>query len=331
MSASPPPRQSPKGDSLSIRGARKATRRMPPGQSLSEIARRLTPRDRVIAFLLEDHTALTTGQLTQILFSSEATCSNRLYALRRLGFIARITRTGPGGRQQVLWVPGRLSSRLVALARDQTPPTPKAVALRQDTVLAGQTACHTVECNQFFVDLLAHGRAHLNRRLVRWWSARQAASAVGGRVHPDGHGVWETDTGSVGFWIEFDRGTEDHGRLRGKLEPYQRLRAAGGPAYPVLFNLPSRQREDNLHRHLTRAASTDARLVDALATVPVATCARDDPHGYHPALPIWRPVGADGARVSLSDLPADHGSLGPLEPGPPTAEQDPLFELHHTV
>jgi hypothetical protein len=55
------------------------------------------------------------------------------------------------------------------------------------------------------------------------WAAERA-----GRIHPDGHGVWETDNRSVGFYLEHDRGTMDHRRLAAKLEPYRRLRADGG-------------------------------------------------------------------------------------------------------
>jgi hypothetical protein len=110
--------------------------------------------------------------------------------------------------------------------------------VRQDTVLSAQSAAHTLETNQFFVDLIAHSRTHPGTRLARWWSTTRTAAAFGGRIHPDGHGVWEAGDRSVGFYLEYDRGTMDHRRLAAKLEPYRRLRADGGPDYPILFSLP---------------------------------------------------------------------------------------------
>src|SRR5258707_1131769 len=91
--------------------------------TLSDISARLRPRDRVIAFLLSDHTALTSDQIASVLFDSPVTCAHRLYTLRRLDFISRVLRSHPGQPSPVYWVPGRLSARFVALARGDTPPT----------------------------------------------------------------------------------------------------------------------------------------------------------------------------------------------------------------
>src|SRR6185369_4811604 len=71
--------------------------------------------------------------------------------------------------------------------------------------------------------------------------ARAAASA---RVHP----FLRSETG---FPVELDRGTEPIGRLVDKLASHGKLRAEGGPQYPILFVLPSRLREQHLHRKLT--------------------------------------------------------------------------------
>jgi hypothetical protein len=110
------------------------------------------------------------------------------------------------------------------------------------------------------------------------WAAERA-----GRIHPDGHGVWETDNRSVGFYLEHDRGTMDHRRLAAKLEPYRRLRADGGSNYPLLFSFPTRARERHFHRHLTETAQTGHRLADTLATLTIATCARDYVNGPYGA------------------------------------------------
>jgi hypothetical protein len=59
--------------------------------------------------------------------------------------------------------------------------------------------------------------------------------------------------------------------------------------------------------------------------VTIATCARDHVNGpYRVARAIWRIVGNGGHRLTLADLPADHGDPSPLKPGPPTGlGQDP--------
>jgi hypothetical protein len=318
-------RQSPRGDFLRSGGApygRVGARR---GLStLAELATRLRPRDRVIALLLDDHHALTGDQLAAVLFDSSSACTTRLYLLRRYEFVGRIIRAIPGQPSRVCWVPGRLSARLVALARGQTPPTPKTVAQLQDRILATQNAAHLLETNQFFIALLTHAR-HGGGRLTRWWSERHTHGVFGSRIRPDGHGVWDDGQRSVGFFLEHDRGHMDHTRLRRKLAAYQALRAQGGPHYPVLFSLPTQAREANFHRTL-HAAASDPQLAEALAAVPVATCARDLP-GFHPAGPVWTLVGPPSRRLALAQLPARHGQPGPLAPGPPTAEQDPLYEL----
>jgi hypothetical protein len=281
----------------------------------------------VIGFWLSDHTALTTAQLASVLFGSHNRCRNRLYTLYRYQFVGRVIRALPGQRSRAYWVPGRLSARLVALARDEPPPTPKTVAAAQDRVLSTHSAAHQLETNQFFIDLLAHNRHNLDTRLARWWSEAHTSSAFGRPIRPDGHGVWEADGRSVGFFLEHDRGSEDHGRLHGKLLVYHRLRADGGPDYPVLFSFPTSAREANFGRKLATAVAADPKLAEALSALTVATCARDLP-GFHPADAVWALLDHPG-RLTLGELPASHGQPGPLTPGPPTAEQDPLHELGH--
>jgi hypothetical protein len=77
-----------------------------------------------------------------------------------------------------------------------------------------------------------------------------------------------------------------------RLPYYERLVQAGGPAYPILFWLPSPTREANLQDLLRRQPPA----------IPVATATHRD----HPARPVWLPV--DGwHRTRLADLPSDHG------------------------
>lgn len=97
-----------------------------------------------------------------------------------------------------------------------------------------------------------------------------------------------------------------------KLFAYHRLRADGGPDYPVLFSFPTRDWEANVHRKLATAAAADPKLAEALSNLTVTTCSRDLP-GFHPADAVWAPLGHPG-RLSLGALPASRGQPGPLTP-----------------
>jgi hypothetical protein len=177
--------------------------------TLIDVSHRLRPRDYSLASLLDEHTTLTTDQLTDVLFTSAITCRHRLTVLRSFGFVDRfIRRSEPGMPNIVCWVPGPLSARLTALAADQTPPTARALRERQDRIYANPALDHLLEANDFFVRLLAHGRANADTALARWWSERTTAAAFGQRIHPDGHGVWADQNRQIGFFLELDRGTE---------------------------------------------------------------------------------------------------------------------------
>jgi hypothetical protein len=317
MSAADHTRHSPLGEFLAGVGPvivmRTTERGRPHSDTLIELSDRLQPRDYAIAALLDEHTTLTTEQVSAVLFDNTITCRHRLHLLRRLAFIDRFVRYRTETGTPICWVHGLLSARFMALAHGERPPTPRAVRERQDRIYSSPTLDHQLETNQVFVNLLAHSRRHPETALTRWWSARTTAGTFGQRIHPDGHGVWAHPGGSVGFHLELDRGTEPLQRVADKLGPYRRLQAAGGPPYPVLFVLPTRSREQNLHR----------RLVDRHD--PELTVATTSPEaGTDPAGPVWRVVGNGARRLALADLGAGHGEPGPLNPGPPNADEHPL-------
>jgi hypothetical protein len=209
-----------------------------------------------------------------------------------------------------------LSARLTALAREQNPPAARAVRELQDRVYVSPLLSHLIATNEFFTRLLAHSRHDQDTLLLRWWSERAAAGAFGQRIHPDGHGVWADGDHEVGFFLELDRGTEPLGRLADKLSSYRRLRAEGGPPYAVLFALPNRTREQNLHRRLAD------RCEPSLVIATTSPEAGDDPAG-----PVWRLVGNSRYRLALADLPGGHGQPGPLNPDPPGPDDHPLRHL----
>ena len=117
-----------------------------------------------------------------------------------------------------------------------------------------------------------------------------------------------------------DLGNESHSRLIEKLGPHRALRAEGGPRYPILFVLPSRQREQNLHRKL------------ADHPVPGLTVATTSPDsGTDPAGPVWRLVGNGRQRDRLADLPSSHGQPGAYNPGRPEPADHPLWFLREST
>ena len=288
----------------------------PPTLTLLDVSKRLRPRDFAIAHLLDQHIVLTTTQLALVFFDSPITCQHRLHALRRLRFIDRFVCNRPGAPRPLYWVSGPLSARYVALAGEDVPPTLKALRERQDRIFSSPRLDHLLGINEFFIQLLVHARHHPQTRLARWWSERDASAAYGRRIHPDGHGVWTSGGRSVGFFLEYDTGTEPLGRLVGKLASHRRLRSDGGPSYPVLFMLPSRTREQNLHRRFAEGLN---------AGVVVATTSPDS--GTDPADAVWRLVGNGRHRLTLADLASSHGQPSPINPGAPTPEQDPLLAL----
>ena len=129
-------------------------------------------------------------------------------------------------------------------------------------------------------------------------------------------GVWVDGNACTGFFVEYDTGSEPLGRLVDKLPAYRRLAADGGPRYAVLFVLPNRAREQNLHRRL--AEGLDPGVLVA-TTSPEA--------GADPAGPVWRKLGNGRGRCTLAALPGPLGQPGPLNPGPPGPADDPLHLL----
>ncbi|HEV7899089.1 MAG TPA: replication-relaxation family protein [Planosporangium sp.] len=284
---------------------------------LIAIAHRLQPRDLTLALLLDQHQLLTTAQIAAILFGSPVTAVHRLRVLRRLGFLDRLIRQQAGAPPLTCWIPGALSARYAALADGRPPPTVKVLRDAQDRILANPHLDHLIGANQFHIDLLAHARTQPGTRLVRWWSARRTAAVFAHKIQPDGHGIWTIPGGQVGYWLEHDESTEPLPRLISKLAAYRRLRAEGGPGYPVLFWLGSRRRETNLHYRL---AEHDTH------GVIVATAARDSLDGASPAAAVWRLFGTGRRRLTLPELPSHPGQSGSLNPAL-RADDDPLYSL----
>jgi Replication-relaxation len=262
---------------------------------------RLTPRDRLILDLLDEHATFTTDQLVDLAFGSVGRARNRLNTLYARDILDRFRHYQRPGSQAWRWTLGPVGAAIVAAGKGETLPRPSAVRDATARLAMSPTLGHRVAVNGFFVALSAHARTHPGARLGRWWNEARCREACGNLVRPDGHGVWSDNARAgdraVPFWIEVDLGTEPLRRVAGKLTGYAALPPRR--AYPVLFWLTTGAREANLHAHLSRAGVPDG--------VNVATAAAD--HAGGPAGPVWRMVGHPG-RVSLVDLPAPAGDGG---------------------
>ena len=253
---------------------------------------RLTPRDRFLLNLLDQHKTFTTDQLVDLTFGSAGRARNRLNTLLERDILDRFRHYQRPGSQSWRWTLGPVGAALVAAGRGDPLPRPAAVRDATARLAMSPTLGHLLAVNGFFVALTAHARTDPSTRLDRWWNEVRCRAEVGTVVRPDGHGVWNVGGQPVPFWLEVDLGTETLSRVVGKLTGYAKLPPPR--AYPVLFWLPTAAREANLHAHLARTGVPDG--------VSVATAADDhaaDAGG--PAGPVWRVAGRSG-RVSLADL-----------------------------
>jgi hypothetical protein len=282
------------------------------GDRVLRVRARLTDRDRLLLDWLADHRVLTTFQICHALFGSLDFAQRRLLKLHQLGLVDRFRplRAG-GGSYPWHYVLDRVGAEFVAASRDQTPPRPGQTIERKRRIAASRMLDHLLGVNQFFTDLAGWARTHRAAGLERWWSEQRCAEpgAFGttliSPVRPDGHGVFAEGGRRVAFFAEFDTGFEQHSVLLSKVGGYAGHVAKGGPAWPVLFWLPSAARERHVHRLLggTRLA------------FPVATAARDSlDAGACAADAVWLVVGGSDAPRRLVDL-ADLGDNAPEAAG----------------
>lgn len=263
----------------------------------SELAR-ITPRDRKILDLLDQHGTLTTEQITDLNFGTVGRARNRLNLLWTRGVLDRFRHYHRPGSQQWRWVIGPLGAAIVAAGRGEALPRPSVVRDAGARLATSPRLGHLIAVNGFFVALTAHARTHDGVSLARWWNEAGCREATGNLVRPDGHGLWVTGAHRVPFWLEMDLGTEAIARVSGKLAGYAHLTGSRHP-YPVLFWLPTATREANLSAHLAR--------VGIPGGVTVATASDDHGDADGPAGVVWRVPGHPG-RIRLADLPVPGGA-----------------------
>ena len=221
---------------------------------VAAVARRLTPRDRLLCQVLFDHKVLTTEQVTDLCFDNLTTARHRLTALYELRVLDRFRPFRPVGSDPYHYLLDTLGVEVVAadrgieVPRPGTPPQPGPRTGRQPAPRPPARDQRPV----LLPRPLGTGPAE-DAELAEWWSERRCAAEWGEVVRPDGFGTLRQRNRVVEFFVEYDRGTETLARLADKLTGYAELVHATGWAPRVCFWFPSPRREAEARRVLDPA------------------------------------------------------------------------------
>ncbi len=273
-------------------------------QLVLKVASQLTDRDRSLCDLLYEHQVLTTHQLCDAAFHSLITTRHRLARLHDLRVLDRFQPLRPVGSSPHHWVLDELGAAIVAADRGVEP---RELAWRRGRALAlatSQRLDHLVGANGIFIGLLRAARRQPDTRLARWWSERRCAAEWGEFVRPDGHGIWVEDGAEVGFFLEYDRGTEPLDRLVAKLAGYHELAEAEPDPMLVLFVLPSHRREAGVRQALAQAPGAGPHADadgDPGAGGDPTVATGVIPPGRSSADAVWLPLGHDHAHGGAHD------------------------------
>lgn len=276
---------------------------------------RLSDRDHAVINLLVDHRVMTTDQLARVEFPNLSVQFARR-CLKRLadrGVLARFRTPHRPGSLPWRYCLGAIGALLDAARTEAPYPRPNEIEARVIRLQSSSKLNHWLGVADFYSRLHAAARRTPGAALTTWWSETRAAAECGHLIRPDGYLEWACHATSsstpakVGCFYEHDRGTEVLETLLGKIDAYARVTEAGlrkftvpttgGVRRPVLFELPSADREANVHRAIARRHGPIGP-VGVLVLTTHAGLLRGDPG---PAGAIWWPAGAR-RRIGLEQL-----------------------------
>ena len=181
------------------------------------------------------------------------------------------------------------SARRVRTVR---PPRPAEHQQHLERLVESPTLRHQLGVNDVFVTLAGYARRHGwpqanepdGSGLVTWWSEADVTRPYA-PVRPDGYGQWAEHGQLVGFYLEYDTGTETQATVARKLGRYvDRYRTPHRDLRGVLlFSVATTRRETGIRAALARS------LANLDCTLHVATTHRDYGHPDGPAGPVWAP------------------------------------------
>jgi Replication-relaxation len=261
---------------------------------MSVLAGRLTSRDRWLLRMLLEHRVLTTSQVAGLAYPGLRRAAARMRILYQLRAADRFRPLARTGTAPFHWVLDQAGAEVLAAEDDMTA---AQLGYRHDRAIGiawSPRLAHTAGANGVFTALAAAARRG-EGTLACWWSERRCAALWGDLTRPDGYGLWSGPAGVCDFFLEYDTGSEDLGRVAAKLAGYADLAARTAITTPVLYWLASgARREQQLHAVLGTAA---------IPGVPVATAT---PAAGGPAGAVWLPAGQPhGPRLRLDQLPQD--------------------------
>lgn len=256
---------------------------------MEDLSAYLTDRDIRICLDLYEHRVLTTVQLYELHFTSHSRARDRLHRLHKMGLLRRSRpRLRPGSHPHHYM----LDSRGALVVASYRGIDPKELGFRPERSLAiveGPRLLHLRETNGFFTRLAYASRVSDSGYVLAAWHGEAWCKARwNGLVTPDGLGRLDDPECSVAFFLELDRGTENHGRLQRKLERYRIVAGGAGVPQVLLFCFPSLGRETGARESLAGCG-----LVVATTTL--------DRHMTDPLGNVWRALDAD-RRVKLVEL-----------------------------
>lgn len=295
------------------------------GEPAGALLTRLTRRDRALLALLEVHRVLTTDQIAAVGFGSLRRAQDRMAELYGLGVVWRFRYPLLGGGSQPWhYTLGYVGARMMAATRGENPPSPRTHQTRLERLATSPKLGHLLGVNDFFTQLSGHARragwrapnTERGDGLCRWLSEQETRAyyeetflrhdysgfnrpGAGLHMRPDGYGCWRARGIALGFYLEYDTGTESLSRVAEKIQLYvgRDDKEAELLTGVILFSLHSTRREEGLRAELARLPAT---------IMPLVTTARDygDPAG--PAGAVWLlanpPPGVAVERCSLLQL-----------------------------
>jgi hypothetical protein len=280
-----------------------------PAADLAALAGRLSDRDRQLCQLLYDHQVLTSGQLAQLLGVPARTLQQRLSDLAAFKVVDRFrphTRVGAGSAPYH-YLLGESGARVLAADAGTSL---EGLGWQRDRLVtlanANGALAQLLGVNGLLAALTHATHTRPGYRLVCWWPARYCQARWGPLIAPDAYAHWQDPAGEVDFFLHHDPGQSELEQLVGLLAGYNDLAAATGITTPVLWWLPSPDREAGLRRLL----AAQPLLVPAATATPACG---------HPADPVWLPTSSPdgGRRYRL-------GALGRAEPWQPTGTRTDL-------
>ena len=250
----------------------------------------LTRRDKNICLDLHDHRVLTTGQVFELHFNSQARARVRLSQLYTRGVLARFRpRVNPGSLPWHYTL-DELGARIVAAVKEIDY---ENIRFRRDRVLSianSPRLRHLVVTNGFFCRLAYVGRTQGGLRLADWWGESRCAFEWRGLVRPDGYARVANDRReSLSFFLELDRGSESRSQIEAKLLSYEDVFRFPDAPEALLFCFRTEERERSV-REVLRGLSF------SVATTTVGL------HCPDPLGAVWLPMGFK-ERVTLLSIP----------------------------